>query len=125
MVSWRSLSRFAARAASSGTTTNSYKTLSSRALRIEAFEDRKMFDIGATGPDLIAIIPNEGDVIQDNQTLHVAPRELLFRFEDGSIINPSTLGGIKSFAQEATAFLATATLRCQSALLVSVSIPTR
>ena len=64
-------------------------------MRIEAFEDRKMFDIGAAGPDLIAIIPNEGDLIQNNQTLHVAPRELLFRFEDGSVINPSTLGGIQ------------------------------
>src|SRR5688572_21984923 len=95
MVNWRSLSRFVTGKAASSAATNSYKLFSNRALRIEAFEDRKMFDIGAAGPDLIAIIPNEGEVIQNSQVLHVAPRELLFRFEDGSVINPATLGGIE------------------------------
>src|SRR5690349_4365412 len=95
MVNWRSLSRLVTGKAAFGAATNSYKILSSRALRIEAFEDRKMFDIGAAGPDLIAIIPNEGEVIQNGQVLHVAPRELLFRFEDGSVIDPASLGGIE------------------------------
>lgn len=49
----------------------------------------------AVGPQLIGIQPNEGSLIQNGQVMHVSPRELVFRFDDGSPIDATTLSGIK------------------------------
>src|SRR4051794_38543354 len=90
MVNWRSLAprslkkSFSSRGADKAAAGR--KRLSNKSLRLESFEQRTLF---AIGPQLIAIIPNEGEEIQANQILHVPPRELTFRFDDGQTIDPS------------------------------------
>ena len=49
----------------------------------------------AVSPRLISIIPNEGELLVDGQTRDVAPRELTFRFSEGQIIDPASLGGVQ------------------------------
>lgn len=62
-----------------------------RASRLEQFEPRNLL----AGPELISIIPNAGDVLLDGQIRHSAPRELTIRFNQGQVIDPTTLGGIQ------------------------------
>ena len=62
--------------------------LADRTLRIEPCEERTLFAIGG-GPDLIAIIPNEGSVIAAGDRVTIAPREITLRFDDGQVIDPS------------------------------------
>src|SRR5579859_6591005 len=64
-----------------------------RSLRVEPFEERVMFAI--TGPQLISVIPNQGAVINNGDTLKFAPTQLTFQFQNGETINPATLGGIQ------------------------------
>jgi hypothetical protein len=61
-----------------------------RKLHLEALEDRRVM---ATGPTLIALIPNTGVPLSftNNDVLDVAPRELLFRFSEGQQIDGSTV----------------------------------
>lgn len=88
MANWRLLSPLRAPKKSSRKSDRRAKGLLPRALGMEPFEERTLF---AIGPQLVAVIPNEGALIQDNQVLHVAPRELTFRFTDGQIIDPATV----------------------------------
>ncbi|MBX3414227.1 MAG: DVUA0089 family protein [Pirellulales bacterium] len=46
-------------------------------------------------PQLIAIVPNAGDVLQAGQVRDEAPRELIFRFDVGQVIDPNSLAGIQ------------------------------
>src|SRR5688572_24092129 len=62
-----------------------------RELALERFEDRLLL----AGPQLISIIPNDGDLILAGQTRHAAPRELTFRFDSGQVIDDATLSGIQ------------------------------
>jgi len=61
---------------------------SRRGLLVESLEQRAMM---AISPTLAGIIPNDGDLIINGQTRHVAPNELTFRFSDGQAIDPATL----------------------------------
>ena len=57
-----------------------------RRLAIEPFEERALL---AVGPQLVAVIPNQATLLNDNQVLNVAPTELTFRFD--SAIDPNSL----------------------------------
>ena len=65
---------------------------------VESLEERVL--LAATGPHLVAITPNT-DVFdpakgfQDGEVLETPPRELMFRFSEGQVINPDTLHGIQ------------------------------
>jgi hypothetical protein len=59
---------------------------------LEALEQRQLL---AAGPQLTGIQPNEGSLLFDGSTLTVAPRELVFRFDDTTTIDPATLDGIR------------------------------
>ncbi|MFH1920060.1 MAG: S8 family serine peptidase, partial [Planctomycetota bacterium] len=48
-------------------------------------------------PKLVVVIPNEGDLLDDGDVFHIAPRELLLRFNEGQVIDPNTLGGIQVY----------------------------
>ncbi|MCA9225720.1 MAG: hypothetical protein KDA47_08910, partial [Planctomycetales bacterium] len=50
-----------------------------RRLLLEQLEQRQLL---TTGPQLIGIQPNEGELLSNNQTRQVAPRELVFQFDD-------------------------------------------
>lgn len=58
-----------------------------RRLLTESLEQRQLL----AGPDLIAIQPNDGQVILDNQVRTDAPRELVFRFDDQTPLDASTI----------------------------------
>ena len=58
-----------------------------RRLLTETLEQRQLL----AGPDLIAIQPNDGEVILDNQVRTEAPRELVFRFDDQTPLDASTI----------------------------------
>jgi hypothetical protein len=62
-----------------------------RHLNVERFEDRVLLAINPLGPKLVAVIPNAGDILEENRVdvLNVAPSELLFRFSEGQNIDPS------------------------------------
>jgi hypothetical protein len=62
-----------------------------RKLLLETLEARQMM---AVGPQLQAIIPNEGPHIFLNQPLHSSPTELKLVFTEGQTLNPNTLGSI-------------------------------
>jgi hypothetical protein len=59
-----------------------------RGLVLEQFEQRILF---AIAPTLVSIQPNEGDVLLEGQIRSVAPRELTLRFDDGQILDQSTV----------------------------------
>src|SRR6056297_3302035 len=81
-----------------------------RRVLLESLEQRQLL---TTGPLLTGIQPNEGDLLFDvrqleasdaaasvvpvieGATLTTAPREFVFRFDDSSEIDSSTLGGIR------------------------------
>ncbi len=58
---------------------------------LEALEQRQLF----AGPNLVGIQPNESTLLFDGIELNSSPRELVFRFDDSSQIDPSTLDGIR------------------------------
>jgi hypothetical protein len=68
--------------------------LTPRALRLEPFEERILFDIG-----LVAIIPSAGSILSNAQVLNSAPTELTFRFDsnvDAATLDQNpTLSGIQ------------------------------
>ncbi|HYW77925.1 MAG TPA: FG-GAP-like repeat-containing protein, partial [Thermoguttaceae bacterium] len=47
------------------------------------------------GLELITVIPNAEDRLEDGERLHVAPQELLLRFNEGQVVDPSTLDAIR------------------------------
>ncbi|GAB5403864.1 MAG: hypothetical protein Aurels2KO_20950 [Aureliella sp.] len=49
----------------------------------------------AVGPQLLSIQPNTGDLLESGDILNESPRELVFRFDDGAGIDPTTLDGIR------------------------------
>lgn len=61
-----------------------------RKLHLEYLEDRRVM---AAGPTLIALLPNSGVPLSftNNDVLHVAPNELLFRFSEGQTIDPNSV----------------------------------
>ncbi len=61
-------------------------------LRIEALEDRRLM---ATGPQLVGIQPNQGDLLKDGDVRNVAPRELVFNFDQAAVIDETTLDAIQ------------------------------
>lgn len=65
----------------------------SRFMRLEGLEDRRLM---AIGPELVAILANDGSLIRQSESvLHVAPRDLTLRFDDGQVIDASTLAAIQ------------------------------
>ena len=64
------------------------------ALNMESLEQRMLL---ATGPQLISIQPNVGELLRDGDVRSVAPRELTFRFNATQGIDPTSLSGIQVF----------------------------
>lgn len=58
---------------------------------LESLETRQLL----AGPELIGIQPNEGDLLFNGDTLNFSPKELVFRFDDNTRIDESTLGAIR------------------------------
>ena len=84
--------------------TNSRKERSSRAERarrrerqakrnslLENLEARQLL----AGPELVGIQPSEGSLLNEGTVLSVSPREIVFRFDDSTEIDPDTLGSIR------------------------------
>ncbi|MEM7311585.1 MAG: hypothetical protein AAF497_00395, partial [Planctomycetota bacterium] len=61
-------------------------------LTTEALEPRRLL---VTGPELIAVIPNSGDVLLNGDVLNVAPQQLTLVFNEGQIIDEATLDAIQ------------------------------
>ncbi|HEY2414173.1 MAG TPA: choice-of-anchor L domain-containing protein, partial [Pirellulaceae bacterium] len=57
-------------------------------LLLEELEDRRLM---TTGPSLVAVIPTSGVFLNSGDTLHVAPRDMTFRFAQGNVIDGNTL----------------------------------
>ncbi len=49
----------------------------------------------SSGPQLIGVQPNNDDLLNPGDVLTVAPRELVFRFDDDQVIQASSLQGIR------------------------------
>jgi hypothetical protein len=64
----------------------------SRTMRHEGLEDRRMM---AIGPELVAVLSNDGSLLRQDSVEHVAPRDLTFRFDDGQVIDAATLAAIQ------------------------------
>ncbi len=60
---------------------------------LESLESRHLM----AGPQLIGVQPDVGDLLLpgQNNVRNVAPRELVFRFDDSQVIDESTLAGIR------------------------------
>ncbi|MCA9136100.1 MAG: pre-peptidase C-terminal domain-containing protein, partial [Planctomycetales bacterium] len=58
---------------------------------LESLETRQLL----AGPELIGIQPNEGDLLYSGDTLNFSPKELIFRFDDNTRIDESTLDAIR------------------------------
>ncbi len=58
---------------------------------LESLEQRHLM----AGPNLVGIQPNQGQLLFDGSVLNSSPRELVFRFDDNSVIDPTTLDGIR------------------------------
>ena len=93
---WDSLRRFSGRRADarlgfggSRRRGQDARSLKGRELKMEQFEDRVLLAITPTTPDLVAVIPTEGGFMLDGDVLHVAPRDLLLRFNEGQSLDPS------------------------------------
>ena len=58
-----------------------------RSSNIEQFEPRMML---AVSPQLVAILPNNGDQLIEGQVRNEAPRELVIRFDEGQRIDEAS-----------------------------------
>ncbi len=82
-----------------------------RVRSLERFEERFMLN---AGPELISILANNGDVVYAPYTagqtpsLHTAPRELDLLFNQGTNLDPTTLGGVQLVSAGADGKLNTA-----------------
>lgn len=65
-----------------------------RHTQVESLERRQLF---AVSPQLVAIVPNVGDLLQSGDVLDQAPRELTFRFDESQRINEASAqrGGVQ------------------------------
>ena len=63
-----------------------------RHMLLETLENRQLM---AAGPQLLGVQPNAGSLLENGQVLQIAPRELLFRFDDANGISASSLNGIR------------------------------
>src|SRR3954462_7940351 len=70
-----------------------------RRLRLELLEDRRLM---ALGPSLVSVLPNTGPLLSASTnasavlsmgTLNEGPRDISFRFAQGTAIDPATLAG--------------------------------
>ncbi len=61
---------------------------SERGLRIEPLEDRRLL---ATGPQLVGIQPNVGELLSEGQVRDTVPLELRFLFNSAASIDPTSL----------------------------------
>jgi len=84
MNSVRSLKGFAKRV-------REHRKRQDRRSLMESLEQRHLM----AGPNLVGIQPNEGSLLVDGTQLTTAPRELVFRFDDSTAIDPTTLDGIR------------------------------
>ena len=69
--------------------------VASRQLFLESLEDRRLL---AVGPQLIGIQPNDGELLPFDNPDYIrttAPRDLLFRFDENQVFDPTDLGGIQ------------------------------
>jgi hypothetical protein len=69
--------------------------VASRQLFLESLEDRRLL---AVGPQLIGIQPNDGELLPFDNPDYIrttAPRELLFRFDENQVFDPTDLDGIQ------------------------------
>src|SRR4051794_36014192 len=64
------------------------RQVSRKNLHLEQLEDRRMM---AVGPNLVAILPNSGALLNEGDIRHVAPKDLTFRFAEGQAIDPTTV----------------------------------
>ncbi len=69
-----------------------HKQLAARRMLLEALEGRQLM---AVGPQLLGVQPNEGTVLTDGQVRHIAPNELVLRFDDRVGLDANTLDGIR------------------------------
>ena len=65
-----------------------------RGMDLEHLEPKMML----TGPQIVGITPNAGELLQDGDTRNTAPQELTFRFDENQVIDEATLGGISIFS---------------------------
>ncbi|MFO0869761.1 MAG: GEVED domain-containing protein [Pirellulales bacterium] len=63
----------------------------SQSMYVEALEDRRVM----AGPQLVGILPDDGHLLQPNETLDVAPLDLTFRFDENQVIDFNTVTGIQ------------------------------
>ena len=68
------------------------KDRAKRDLGLEALEERHLL---AANPQLVAILPNSGELLQQGRVLNTAPDELLIRFDENQSIDASSLDGIR------------------------------
>ncbi len=50
-------------------------------------------------PELVSVIPDAGGVVEDGDTLHIAPRELILQFNEGQQLSSATLDAIKLYRE--------------------------
>lgn len=67
-------------------------------LRVEPLEDRRVM----AGPQLVGILPDDGHLLQPNETLDVAPLDLTFRFDENQVLDFNTVTGIQICARDST-----------------------
>ena len=60
--------------------------------RAESLEERCVLTVG---PGLVSVAPNVGAFLNNNDIRTDAPRELVFQFSPGHVINTNSLGGIE------------------------------
>ncbi|MFO0904160.1 MAG: dockerin type I domain-containing protein [Pirellulales bacterium] len=63
----------------------------SQPLHLEPLEDRRMM----AGPQLVGILPDDGHLLQANETLDVAPLDLTFRFDENQVLDFNTVTGVQ------------------------------
>ncbi len=71
------------------------KKQSRNKLRQHLLESLEARHLMAAGPQLIGIQPNNSELLNNGDVRNVAPRELVFRFDDSQVIDANSLAGIK------------------------------
>jgi len=62
-----------------------------RHLRVETLEDRRLL---AIGPQVIGVQPNDGALLEDGDIRNIAPRDLTFQFNEGQVIDVTTMDAL-------------------------------
>jgi len=58
---------------------------------VETLEERRLL---AIGPQVIGVQPNDGALLQDDDIRNIAPRDLTFQFNEGQVIDATTLESV-------------------------------